>query len=110
MDKFRSERIEDLKCEFYKVMGQLEIQKNIVISDYELLVFEKKLSECKSEVEAASFILGGIKRYSIQLQTDTGKIFNILAIRWAFHECYVPIKKNKRKIQLTQSRLHKPIN
>lgn len=72
MEKFNSERIETLKCQFYNIMGQLEVQKNIVISDKELQIFEKNLVECESEVEAAGFILGGIRRYTIKLKEDTG--------------------------------------
>lgn len=51
MDKFNSEpeRIEKLILEFYKILGQLEIVKNIFIPNIQIKIFEKELMKCKSE-------------------------------------------------------------
>lgn len=68
MEKFATERIEDLKCEYYKLIALLEVQKHIVISDIQLRCFEKKLSECETEDDAAAFLFGSIRRYKILLE------------------------------------------
>lgn len=68
MDKFNTERIENLKCDYYKLISLLEIRKNIVISDIQLRSFEKKLSECENEDDAAAFIHGNIRRCKISLE------------------------------------------
>lgn len=68
MEKFKSELIEKLKLQFYKILGRLEIERNIVIPDSHLKIFEKELTECENEVEASGFILGSIRRYKIQLE------------------------------------------
>lgn len=78
MHKFYSERVELLKCEFYKLMGQLEVQKNIVVSDIELRIFEKTLTECGSDDEASAFILGSIRRYKIILATGNRKLMQFV--------------------------------
>lgn len=70
MDNLDTERIENLKCEFYKLIAMLEVQKKIVISDTQLRFFETKLLEC--ETEEAAFIYGSIRRYKIRL--EAGKI------------------------------------
>lgn len=69
MDKFNSERVETLKCQFYKLLGHLEMKQNFVVSDVQIRVFEKTLAECDSEDEAAAFVLGRIRRYKIMLGT-----------------------------------------
>lgn len=67
MNNFDSPRVQKLKFEFYKVTGRLEVEKNIVVPDNELLMFEESLSQCQDEVEAAGFVLGSIRKYRIQL-------------------------------------------
>lgn len=73
MDRFQSERIELLKIQLYGIVGQLEIEKNILITDNELKIFENNLSKCNSEVEASGILLGAIRRYKIKLQ-NTGEL------------------------------------
>lgn len=67
MDKFQSERIENLKVQFYTVVGRLEVEKNIIISYDNLQIFEKNIFKCKSESEAAGCVLGAIRRYTAML-------------------------------------------
>lgn len=69
MDKFNSARIENLKCEFYKLIAVLEVQKNVIVSDIQLRCFERNLSECKTEDDAAALIYGSIRRYRLSLET-----------------------------------------
>lgn len=76
MNKYNSERLESLKVQFYKVIGSLEIQKNIKISDQELHVFEKNFEICTSEEDAASCILGATRRYQLML----GHVDNRLSV------------------------------
>lgn len=68
MDKFATERIENLKCEYYKFIALLEVRKHIVISDVQLRCFEKKMWECETEDDAAAFLYGGIRRYKLLLE------------------------------------------
>lgn len=70
MNKFNSERVAKMKTEFYHVIGKLEVIKNIIISDEELKEFEKCVSECVSEVDVATLILGATRRYKLLLDVD----------------------------------------
>lgn len=70
MNNFKSDRIEQLKVHFYQMIGSLEILKNIVISDNELEIFEKSLSLCQSEPDAAAFILGATRRFKLMLKDN----------------------------------------
>lgn len=63
MEKFKPERIEILKIQFYTVVGRLELEKEIKICSQNLQTFENCLLKCISESEAASCILGAIRRY-----------------------------------------------
>lgn len=77
MEKFNSERIESLKVDLYSLLGHLEIQSNIVVSDVEIRIFEKKLCECKTETEAAGAIMGAIRRYKLKLNWIQGKHYEL---------------------------------
>lgn len=67
MDKFQSDRIENLKVQFYTIIGRLELEKDIVICNKKLQTFENVLLNCISESEAAGCILGAIRRYTSML-------------------------------------------
>lgn len=49
MDKFQSDRIENLKVKFYTIIGRLELEKNIVICYENLQTFENVILKCESE-------------------------------------------------------------
>lgn len=70
MNKFNSESIEKLKVEFYSVIGKLHLLKKIMISDAELEIFEKSIENFSLEIDAASFVLGAIRRYRMMLLTS----------------------------------------
>lgn len=67
MDKFQSERLESLKIQFYKIIGALELEKKIIISNFELKIFENNMNKCGTELEASSCVLGAIRRYKLLL-------------------------------------------
>lgn len=62
--------VEKLKTEFYHVVGKLEIIKNITISDEELKEFEKSVSACETDVDAAAFVVGATRRYKVLLDEN----------------------------------------
>lgn len=68
MDQFESERIENLKVQFYTIIGRLELEKQIVICYKKLQTFENVILKCESESEAAGCILGAIRRYTSILE------------------------------------------
>lgn len=62
------DKIEALKVRFYTIIGRLQFEKDIVIDNKTLNIFESALSKCSSENETAGCILGAIRRYVAMLE------------------------------------------
>lgn len=65
-------QIESLKVRFYSIIGRLELEKNIIISQQNLTIFERNVELCETEVEVAGTILGAIRRYEVLLMQGRG--------------------------------------
>lgn len=71
MFKYSGPKIEQLKIEYYSIVGKLEIAQNVVISNEELELFEEHLRKCETEEEASSAILGATRRYNLLLREQS---------------------------------------
>lgn len=98
MDKFNTERIEKLKCEFYKLIALLQMRKHIVISDIQLKCFEKTLSECATEDDAAAFIYGSIRRYKIPLEAGKTELLSCHS-KFSFQFSIVQMQRGQQSWQ-----------
>lgn len=68
------DKIEALKVRFYTIIGRLQFEKDVVIDNQTLNIFESALLRCSSENETAGCILGAIRRYEAMLEAAGGAI------------------------------------
>lgn len=67
MENYNSDKIEELRTKFYTVIGRLELEAAVIVTEKQLEIFETVLQKCQSEDEAAACILGNTRRFERML-------------------------------------------